>query len=108
MYCRFPRRPSRPIFLRKFLHRVLNAVRIIPPNKTHLDFLFKKCEDGLMTLNLLLPLLVLTAGILLFLLFYIRKVRLDEESLQDKVLEESDLAKAIVASMGEGLLVLDK
>ena len=70
--------------------------------------MFKKCEDGLMTLNLLLPLLVLTAGILLFLLFYIRKVRLDEESLQDKVLEESDLAKAIVASMGEGLLVLDK
>lgn len=60
-----------------------------------------------MALYFLIPLLILAAGILLFLLFYLRKIGKYEETLKDKVLEESDLAKAIVASMGEGLLVLD-
>src|SRR3990167_8052246 len=60
-----------------------------------------------MDLNFILSLLALTGGILFFILFYIHKIRKDDEKLRDEIREERDLAKAIVASMGEGLLVLD-
>lgn len=60
-----------------------------------------------MSFNLLIPLLTFTTVILFFILFYLQRIRKDEEKLRDEIREERDLAKAIVASMGEGLLVLD-
>ena len=60
-----------------------------------------------MEIDFLVPLLLFTVGIFLIVFIAVRKILKDEERLREEIREERDIAKAIVASMGEGLLVLD-
>src|SRR3990167_9207529 len=60
-----------------------------------------------MEFDFLVPLLLFTVGIFLIVFIAVRKILKDEEKLREEIREERNIAKAIVASMGEGLLVLD-
>lgn len=60
-----------------------------------------------MEFDFLVPLLVFTLGIFFIVFIAVRKIIRDEKKLQEVLKEERDIAKAIVSSMGEGLLVLD-
>ena len=60
-----------------------------------------------MLVDLLLPILFFAFVVLLFILIGVHFILKKSERLQEEVREERDIAKAIVASMGEGLLVLD-
>lgn len=55
----------------------------------------------------ILPLLVFAIGIFTVILVGVHFILLRSEKLKEQLKEEYDIAKAIVASMGEGLLVLD-
>ena len=56
--------------------------------------------------SLLLPVLLFAIVVLLVVFFGVYITFKNEEKLKEKLKEQRDLAKAIVASMGEGLLVL--
>lgn len=60
-----------------------------------------------MDLTLLLAILYFTFAILLIVFIRIQIILKNAEKLQEQLKEERDIAKAIIASMGEGLLVLD-
>ncbi len=60
-----------------------------------------------MDLTNFIPILVLITIILLVIFIGVRVIIKESEKLQRDLKEERDLAKAIVTSMGEGLLVLD-
>src|SRR3989344_3076134 len=59
-----------------------------------------------MAVELLLPILIFTAAILLIVFIGIHFLFKTENKLHDKLKVQRDIAKAIVSSMGEGLLVL--
>lgn len=59
-----------------------------------------------MPITFLLPILLFTAAILLIVFIGIRFILQNERKLHEKLKEQRDIAKAIVSSMGEGLLVL--
>src|SRR3989338_9445196 len=56
--------------------------------------------------SLLLPVLLFAIVVLLVVFFGVYITFKNEEKLKEKLKEQRDLAKAIVSSMGEGLLVL--
>src|SRR3990167_288763 len=56
---------------------------------------------------LLLAILFFTFAIFLIVFMRIQVILRNAEKLQEELKEQRDIAKAIVASMGEGLLVLD-
>lgn len=60
-----------------------------------------------MPVSVFVPVLILIAIILCIVFVGIHFILTYSENLQDELREERDIAKAIVASMGEGLLVLD-